>query len=466
MPMSTNSSQAISAPLPESLVNAIEAQTGGRLTVVKLRAGGGVSRQGAEIRIDVPGALPKLGYLSYDTRGSDPNRMAHFRRECAVLRALSGPLATSGVRVPAFIAADESNLALITELVAGETQFNHLKEEEREVIAEDFMKQLARLHAIDIANLNLDGFPSPAATSVLVRARIAQLRAENMSSVPDPILILVLKWLDANVPPDPPRTVLVHGDAGVGNFLYIGRGVSALLDWELTHYGDPMEDLAQIWVRMLFQPFVPLAKLFAAYERATGDPVDLRRVRYHRLLFQASFTVGAHTIAYAPDAPAPAIMGLHMIFYTAHMRVMVQALAEATSVVLPPVSMPPARISHYERSFDIAINDLSTVITPRTGDAQASAKAKGLARLVKWWRNVDRYGAVFNQEEVTEVGGALGLRFDNVLDARRALAQAVLEGTIDDGAAIQLCHRRMARETMLMADAMGLLATTYYPPLA
>ena len=43
-----------------------------------------------------------------------------------------------------------------------------------------------------------------------------------------------------------PRTVLVHGDFGPQNMLFdAGTGeVLAVLDWEMVHRGDPVEDLA------------------------------------------------------------------------------------------------------------------------------------------------------------------------------------------------------------------------------
>ena len=43
----------------------------------------------------------------------------------------------------------------------------------------------------------------------------------------------------------------MHGDFRLGNFLITDNGLQGVLDWELTHLGDPMEDLAwacsRIW---------------------------------------------------------------------------------------------------------------------------------------------------------------------------------------------------------------------------
>src|SRR3546814_3121647 len=91
-----------------------------------------------------------------------------------------------------------------------------------------------------------------------IRQRITALRATNSGKAWDPLIHLSLNWLEANIPTNMPTPVIVHGDAGPGNFLFEGEQVTALLDWELVHYGDQMADLAMLCLRMLFQGFVPL----------------------------------------------------------------------------------------------------------------------------------------------------------------------------------------------------------------
>lgn len=56
----------------------------------------------------------------------------------------------------------------------------------------------------------------------------------------------VLREIHAEAFPDAPGTVLVHGDFGPNNLLLDPATftVSAVLDWELAHPGDAVEDLA------------------------------------------------------------------------------------------------------------------------------------------------------------------------------------------------------------------------------
>jgi aminoglycoside phosphotransferase (APT) family kinase protein len=62
---------------------------------------------------------------------------------------------------------------------------------------------------------------------------------------PQPIVRGAIRWLRRNPPPPPARVCVVHGDFRSGNFLFDSSGaVRAVLDWEMCHLGDPLEDLA------------------------------------------------------------------------------------------------------------------------------------------------------------------------------------------------------------------------------
>ena len=62
---------------------------------------------------------------------------------------------------------------------------------------------------------------------------------------PQPIVRAGIRWLRAHPPAPAQRVSVVHGDYRVGNFLYQGDGsIHAIVDWEMAHIGDPLEDLA------------------------------------------------------------------------------------------------------------------------------------------------------------------------------------------------------------------------------
>jgi len=64
---------------------------------------------------------------------------------------------------------------------------------------------------------------------------------------PYPLADWGLRWLKSHCP-RAPRVTIVHGDYRTGNFLQQDGAITAILDWELVHLGDPHEDLA--WASM------------------------------------------------------------------------------------------------------------------------------------------------------------------------------------------------------------------------
>jgi prepilin-type processing-associated H-X9-DG protein len=506
--------------LPEGLIEAVEAKTGATITAITPRGGGGASREGAELDLRWPDGRVQRAYMNYDIHRAGAGDDASFLREAAVIRALSGPLKSAGVRTAPFIAAIPEKRALLGGFVSGEPNFNKLTTPEaRMAVATDFMEQLARLHAIDIHATPVDGMGPVLRPPQEIANRLAAMRERNSGAAWDPLIHLSLDWLAANVPADTVDPVVVHGDAGPANFLFADGRVTILLDWELTHYGDPMADLAMLCLRMLFQPFVALPDAFAAYEAAGGPKVDLARVRYWRLLFQTSFArVGRYD---DPTAPPPNL-GMNMVYTTIHRRVLSEALAEAAGVELGLVSLPDAPQGSRHRAYEIALDDLRDMIVPRLADQQAAVKAKGMARLVKWWRDCERYEAGFLEAERVEIGAALGVEFADHEEAWAAYCEAVQnspsplagegaqragEGTrrvcgaydssttvdptkslgvqthavpspeasphpppqggrgLDTTTAIHLANAHVTREAALMADAMGGLAKTGFAGL-
>jgi len=450
--------------LPADLAPAVEAASGARVAAVRPRGGGGASREGAELDLIWPDGRTASAYMNYDVHKAGAGDDAAFLREAAVLRALSGPLAGAGVRVAPYYAAIPDQRALVCGMIPGKDRFGGIADPaQRDALAADFMAQLAALHRIDVSANPVEGMGPVESAETFIRRRIAELRHGNSGKGWDPLIHLSLNWLEANIPADMPAPVIVHGDAGPGNFLYEGNRVTALLDWELVHYGDPMADLAMLAIRMLFQGFVPLPQAFAAYEAAGGYKVDLRRIIYWRLLFQTSFARRARYDD--PDAPAPPNLGMNLVYSTIHRRVLSHALAEAARIALPTVALPDAPPGAHEKSFAIALDDIKDVIVPRLADQQAAVKAKGMARLIKWWRAIERFEPGFHAAEKAEIEAALALEFASYRAAWDAFRDAVAGDRIAIDAAIILCNARETREAALMADAMGGLADTKFGPL-
>jgi aminoglycoside phosphotransferase (APT) family kinase protein len=462
--------QSDSGNLPAGLKERLEQATNARVLKITPRGGGGASRFGAEIILNKDGRELKT-YLAYNANragGSSAGELGSlqaFHREVSVLKALSGPARGAGVCVPVLLAADEATGGILTSFEAGEANYNLLIDpSERKAVSLDFMAQLACLHRIDISGAEFAALEGARPASEVISKRIAALKRTRLQHLKTPLIALALNWLEDNVPADLERNVLVHGDAGPANFLYADGKVTALLDWELTHAGDPHADLAMIAIRNIFQPFIPIREAFQAYEASGGRKVDLHRVRFYRVYFQTQFASPPEALN-LPDTPMPPVFGTSLVYATVHMRVLAQALAEAMGIDLQPVKLPDAEPGPRSRSFEAALGDLKDYIVPGLTDQEASAKAKGLARLVKWWRDVERWGPAFEAEEREELSTALGMPFDSGAAGRIELCERILSRQIDTSLALRLCHAQVSRASALYADAMGAFAQAGFKPL-
>ncbi len=201
--------------------------------------------------------------------------------------ALLAAAAKAGVPVP-LVVADTAAAApfvgdgRVTSHVDGETLGPRIVRREdltsgRRALAGQCGQALAAIHSIDPAAV-----PGLQPVDTLGRLRDGlDLLGERR-----PAFELALQWLTANRPPTGPVRV-VHGDFRVGNLIVDETGLRAVLDWELAHLGDPLEDLGWLCVRAWrfggegeVGGVAPLEDLLTAYGDASGHAVDQDSVRW------------------------------------------------------------------------------------------------------------------------------------------------------------------------------------------
>lgn len=191
--------------------------------------------------------------------------------EARLLRAA----ASTGVPVPEVVAAGDSYI--VTTRVPGETIPRKLLrdaefEGARRVLASQCGTTLAAVHRIPVAAFD----DLPLADPVVEWRAVFDSFGEA-----HPAFELAFLWLEANRPPSC-GTVVVHGDFRNGNLIVGPTGLHAVLDWELAHRGDPLEDLGWLCVRAWrfgvddkpVGGFGSYDELIAAYEAAGGCRVD------------------------------------------------------------------------------------------------------------------------------------------------------------------------------------------------
>jgi aminoglycoside phosphotransferase (APT) family kinase protein len=201
--------------------------------------------------------------------------------------------AAAGMPVPAVLRAsdDPSVLGcqyLISARVPGETiprrilrRLRSAGEARGELLAQ-CATALAALHAADP-----DGIPGLPADDPLV------LWPDLMDALgqPSAVFEVALRWLVQHRPP-PGGSAVVHGDFRLGNLMVDSCRLAAVLDWELVHRGDPLEDLGWFCVRAWRfgedgRPAGGLGSVeefVAAYEQAAGTRVDRDALRWWQVL--------------------------------------------------------------------------------------------------------------------------------------------------------------------------------------
>ena len=229
------------------------------------------------------------GERSLFLRCERPGEFGHARfypvaREAAVLAAL----APSGLPVPRVIACHQHPAALLMTAMPGSADFAALAADppRKQRVVADFMRLLAAQHALDVHALGLDTvLPAPADPTAHARAELDTWERiwREATGHGDALLDFAAGWLRERLPASP-ETVLVHGDTGPNQCHYAGDGICALLDWELAHLGDPMEDLGCLAARGGMEDFGEPRLLFAEYARHAARTVDLPRVAWYRIL--------------------------------------------------------------------------------------------------------------------------------------------------------------------------------------
>jgi len=112
----------------------------------------------------------------------------------------------------------------------------------------DGVEAMAAIHRVDWQELGLDGLEgATTAPGDHAAERLAwwdRYLAWAAAGAPQPVPEAAVAWLRANRPADGADPALCWGDARIGNQLFAGHRVQAVLDWEMVHIGDPQWDLA------------------------------------------------------------------------------------------------------------------------------------------------------------------------------------------------------------------------------
>jgi aminoglycoside phosphotransferase (APT) family kinase protein len=434
--------------LRAELVEWVEAQTGATVARVRRNYGGG-SRVTWFVDGERAGQPLPLLVREESGAGAFSGSVLSLAREGTVYRALRD----TPVRIPRLHAATEDGQALLIERVDGTADLGRLSHGDRHAVLLDFVDALAELHAVDVDTLSLDGFTRPvgAAEHALAEVELWSALAREVGGPAEPEIVYALAWLSAHPPATVDHTVLVQGDTGPGNFVAADGHVSALVDWEFAHIGDPMDDLAWVEYRLRRTPDAPsFEMLVSRYASRTGRAVDRDAIAYYAVLVQVRCAITtARTIARGGGA-----VGLtgYLVAHRRFLEGITAALARAVGAPPAPAPQLDATPTTETPWYDRALDDLEAGVLPALQDPAVKLRARSAATLLRHFRALDRIGEPVAEAEGTELERLLGPgpHDPDGEPLRRVAAEAGARGDPD---LLGYLTRRAARNVALWPDA-------------
>jgi aminoglycoside phosphotransferase (APT) family kinase protein len=289
----------------QGLAPRLHAQGGTVEALQRLSGGASQETWSFDLRVPDGGLLPLI--LRRAPAGAAARGAGHAT--LAQQAALQSAAAKAGVPVPEVVlllqAAHGVGEGYVMQRVEGETLGRRIVADARLAAAREGLAQqcgqaLARIHRMPEATLPTLRRASPADEL----AYYAQQYRDH--GLHKPVFELALHWLKSHAPAGDIPPAPVHGDFRNGNLMVGEDGLRAVLDWELAHLGDPMEDLGWLCVNswrfgrheLPVGGFGTREQLFAGYAEAGGQ-VDVERVHYWEVFGTLKWGVICQSMAHA-----------------------------------------------------------------------------------------------------------------------------------------------------------------------
>lgn len=191
--------------------------------------------------------------------------------------AIMGALQAAGVPVPAPIYLDESNSLferpyLVMGYIEGETQFapddiNHY--------IDQFTRQMVKIHAVDMVQQDLAFLPDQAVWYThKLQNRPAVLDDSLQEGRIRDALEAVWPFPNMNAP------ALLHCDYWPGNILWQGDQLAAVIDFEDTAIGDPLNELANSRLEVLWAFGKEAMQAFTDLYQSLAPDLDYANLPY------------------------------------------------------------------------------------------------------------------------------------------------------------------------------------------
>ena len=445
--------------LPASTLEWVESIGPGEVSQLRRHV---ARREAWVVDVTRPDGTTLEGFLRVQ-RESDSVDPRRLERETRILQALQD----TEVPVPAVYGWNADLKAALFERDPGRSDLDKLEDTtQQRAVMEDFTRIVAKLHTLDIDALALEDImqyvpTTPAECALNEVDLIVSQWQRFIDRQLDPLTIYSLDWLRRYAPTTVARTSLIQGDTGPVNFMFQGDRVSAVIDWELGHFGDPLEDLGNIAVREFWNPSGGLSGLFDLYEAESGIAYDRFRAQYYAVHQNVRGMMPIHYVC--ENAHPQESLAWYLAYRYVGDRATCEMLAAAMEVSITPPDFPKdddprdilAKSAIYALEHDVA---------PTLSDPFARSRTKDAQTLIACMARKRRFGPELEAIELEELSSLLGIKAVSIAESRRAFQGAVAAGRLEDDAVIRTLTAKAYRDEWLYRPSTELYPDRRWAP--
>ncbi len=432
---------------------------------VEKTLGGRIVRSGVHPRwrpayyldVEVDGEIVPL-YFRGD-RGDLDHGVYTLEHESRVLIALE----RDGIPVPHVYGFCEDPLGIVMARVEGRPDLSTAETpEEAQQVFDAYIDILARMHAIDVKDLDDLGLETPQNPDDMALGDFDRWEAtyRRHEVRPDPIVEFLIRWVRTNAPPGRTQVSLLSGDSG--QFLFEDGHVTTLLDLENAYLGDPAADLAGLFARDTSEPMPNLEAALERYAEKSGTSVDRRVVTYHTIRWGLCTPLCVAHLVAEPTAELEFIQ--YLAWYWTYCRCPIEWVAKLEGIELEPWTPPADTPSRHHAGHEF----LRQLLAALPAEDSMAQYQRGVAeRAAVYLERADRFGPALEVEDLDEAAGILGWRPGTWQECDAELAKIVRDPDPErDAALIRLFYRRCRRNEWLMQPVLKELTDATYQKLS
>ena len=359
-------------------------------------------------------------------------------------------LGRAGLPVPRVHGWIDDERGFVMDRIPGEPDLVDCSAAERSSVLDDWLRNLVRLHRLDVAPFAAAGITRARAPKEAGRVGLARMEAAYRAGKlgPDPLVEFALGWLRRNPLDNRGREAVVSWDSG--QFHHLDGRLTGLLDLEMGHIGDPLMDLAGLPGREIFLGFGDLGAVCRRYEELGGYAVDLDAVEYYAIAFLLTVPLMFHHSLRRPTPLADYAVNFRWCALAG--RWICEFLARRLGLELPPPPPEPgdAEVERFRASphahLVTALEDLS-----RGEPDFAQYRRAASHRLALHLQRTDAIGDAVSRADLDELEPLLGERPASWNAGEAALERFVLADRGDrDPELLALLYRRQCRQEQLL----------------